>query len=87
MSITEIAIKRPLLIIVIFFTLILFGFISYKSLNYNLLPKFEANVITISTIYPGAAADEVETSITKKEEDAVSALEVNYIFLGTKKRW
>jgi len=80
MSITEIAIKRPLLIIVIFFTLILFGFISYKSLNYNLLPKFEANVITISTIYPGAAADEVETSITKKEEDAVSALEgLDYI--------
>jgi HAE1 family hydrophobic/amphiphilic exporter-1 len=75
MSITEIAIKRPLLITVIFFTLILFGIISYKSLNYNLLPKFESNVISITTIYPGAAADEVETTVTKKVEDAVSSIE------------
>ena len=41
MSITELSIKRPLLITVIFVTLILFGWISYKSLDYNLLPKFE----------------------------------------------
>lgn len=75
MSITEISIKRPLLILVIFFTLILFGFISYKSLNYNLLPKFEANVLSVSTTYRGASADEVQSSITKLVEDAISSIE------------
>ena len=75
MSVTEIAIKRPLLIIVIFFTLILFGVISYNSLNYNLLPKFEANVISVSTVYRGASADEVQSSITKPIEDAISSVE------------
>ena len=75
MSITEIAIKRPLLILVIFFTLILFGFISYKSLNYNLLPKFEASVLSVSTTYRGASADEVQSSVTKPIEDAVSSIE------------
>lgn len=75
MSLTEIAIKRPLLILVIFFTLILFGFISYKSLNYNLLPKFEANVLSVSTAYRGASADEVQSSITKPIEDAISSIE------------
>jgi HAE1 family hydrophobic/amphiphilic exporter-1 len=75
MSLTEIAIKRPLLILVIFFTLILFGFISYKSLNYNLLPKFEANVLSVSTVYRGASADEVQSSITKPVEDAISSIE------------
>lgn len=75
MSITEVAIKRPLLITVIFTVLILFGFISYRSLNYNLLPKFEANVISIVTVYPGAAPDEVESTVTKKIEDAVSSME------------
>src|SRR5215216_6211601 len=75
MSITEIAIKRPLLITVIFVTLILFGFISYNSLNYNLLPKFEANVISVITVYRGASADEVESSITKPVEDAISSIE------------
>jgi HAE1 family hydrophobic/amphiphilic exporter-1 len=44
-------------------------------LNINLLPKFETNVITIATIYPGASASEVETSVTKKIEDAVSSIE------------
>lgn len=75
MSITEISVKRPLLIIVIFFTLILFGFISYKSLNYNLLPKFEANVLSVSTTYRGASADEVQSTITKPVEDAISSIE------------
>lgn len=75
MSITEISIKRPLLILVIFFTLILFGFISYKSLNYNLLPKFEANVLSVITTYRGASADEVQSSITKPVEDAISSIE------------
>lgn len=75
MSITEISIKRPLLITVIFVTLILFGFISYNSLNYNLLPKFEASVISVTTIYKGASADEVESSVTKPIEDAISSIE------------
>ncbi len=75
MSVTEIAIKRPLLITVIFVTLILFGFISYNSLNYNLLPKFEASVISVTTIYRGAGADEVESSITKPIEDVISSIE------------
>src|SRR6218665_2965032 len=75
MSITELSIKRPLLITVIFVTLILFGFISYKTLNYNLLPKFETNVIMVQTTYRGAASDEVESSVTKPLEDAVSSIE------------
>lgn len=75
MSITEIAIKRPLLITVVFVTLILFGFISYKGLNYNLLPKFEANVLAVVTTYRGASAEEVQSSVTKPLEDAVSSIE------------
>lgn len=75
MSITEVAIKRPLLITVIFVTLILFGFVSYKHLNYNLLPKFEANVLMVQTTYRGASPEEVQNTLTKPIEDAVSAIE------------
>ncbi|WP_347158857.1 efflux RND transporter permease subunit [Pontibacter chitinilyticus] len=75
MSITELSIKRPALIIVIFTVLGILGLISYSQLSYNLLPKFDAPVMTIATIYPGAAAGEVETSVTKKVEDALSSLE------------
>ncbi len=75
MSITELSIKRPLLITVIFVTLILFGIIGYKSLSLNLLPKFTVNSITVSTTYTGASPEEVLTSVTKPLEDALSSVE------------
>jgi HAE1 family hydrophobic/amphiphilic exporter-1 len=75
MSISEIAIKRPLLIVVIFTILILFGVQSYFKLNYNLLPNMEVKSVSINALYPGASALEVETNVTKKLEDALSSLE------------
>lgn len=75
MTLTEVAIKRPLFITVVFASLVLFGLISFNQLNYNLLPKFEADVVTILTIYRGATAEEVQNTVTKKIEDAVSAVE------------
>lgn len=75
MSLTGIAIKRPLLLIVIFTVLILFGLQSYFSLNYNLLPKMDRPTVSVSTLYPGASALEVQTTVTKKLEDAFSAVE------------
>ncbi|RYC71328.1 MULTISPECIES: efflux RND transporter permease subunit [Spirosoma] len=75
MSVSEIAVKRPLLVTTIFTVLILFGALSYQQLSYNLLPKFEANVISVVTTYRGASADEVETNVTKRIEEALSALE------------
>lgn len=75
MKITEISIKRPTIVVVIFTILTLLGIMSYKSLNYELLPKFSSPIVTISTIYPGASPKEVESTITKKIEDAVASME------------
>jgi len=75
MSITELAIKRPTLIVVIFTVLSIVGIICYQRLNYNLFPKFELPVISIVTTYPGASPGVIETSVTKPLEDAVATLE------------
>ena len=75
MSITEIAIKRPSLVIVFFAVLSVLGAISFSNLSYELIPKFDAPVIFISTVYPGASPAEVENNVTKKIEDAVSSME------------
>jgi HAE1 family hydrophobic/amphiphilic exporter-1 len=75
MSITELAIKRPTLIVVIFAVLSFLGVISYFSLNYELFPKYSQPVLVIVTPYPGASPSEVENSVTKKVEDAISSLE------------
>jgi HAE1 family hydrophobic/amphiphilic exporter-1 len=65
MKIAEISIKQPTLIIVLFTILTLGGLYSYSSLSYELIPKFEMNVITISTVYPGASPGEIENTVTK----------------------
>jgi len=75
MNIAEISIKRPTLIVVIFAVLTFLGVVSYFSLNYELLPKYSEPVLVIVTSYPGASPGEVENSVTKKIEDAVSSIE------------
>ncbi|MDO4763689.1 MAG: efflux RND transporter permease subunit [Flavobacteriaceae bacterium] len=75
MKLAEISIKRPSIIIVLFSILTLGGILAYKQLSYELIPKMETNTISIQTIYPGASPAEVENTITKKIEDAVSTLE------------
>lgn len=75
MQITKLSIQRSTMVVVIFTVLTLMGLFSYSQLSYELLPKMEANVVTIVTVYPGAAPSEVETSVTKKVEDAVASLE------------
>lgn len=75
MKIAEISIKRPSLVMVMFIILTLGGLLSYSFLSYELIPKFEVNVLTVQTIYPGASPSEVENTVTKDIEDAVSSLE------------
>jgi HAE1 family hydrophobic/amphiphilic exporter-1 len=75
MKIAELSIKRPTLVLVLFIMLILGGILSYKSLNYELLPKFSPSVVSVTTIYPGASPSEVENTVSKKIEDAVSSME------------
>lgn len=80
MNITEISIKRPSLIIVLFSVLTLLGFIGYKNLSYELMPDFNQPVVVIKTMYPGAEPNEVETSVSRKIEDGLSNLEgVDYL--------
>ncbi|MEY3085728.1 MAG: hypothetical protein RL037_1908 [Bacteroidota bacterium] len=75
MTLTEISIKRPSLIIVIFTILIGGGLISYNKLSYELLPDFSPPVLTVTTVYPGASPSTVENQVSKPLEDALSGLE------------
>ncbi len=74
MNISELSVKRPTLIVVIFIALTFLGLMGLRSLNYELLPKFDAPIFTVVTPYPGAAPTEVENSVSKKIEEAVAGL-------------
>ena len=75
MTITELSIKRPSFIIVIFTILIGGGLISYNQLSYELLPDFSPPILTVTTTYPGASPATVENQVSKQLEDALSGLE------------
>jgi len=74
MNISELSVKRPTLVVVIFTILVFLGYMSFKSLNYELLPNFQSPVFTVVTVYPGASPTEVENSVSKRIEDAISSL-------------
>lgn len=75
MTLTELAIKRPSLIVVIFSVLGVLGLFSYSQLKYELLPKMSWPTVTISTVYPGASPTEVQNSVSKLIEEAVSGID------------
>jgi HAE1 family hydrophobic/amphiphilic exporter-1 len=75
MTITEIAIKRPTLIVVVFLALGLLGVFGYFQLRYELLPKVSPPFVVVTIVYPGASPSEVESSVTKPVEDVVASVE------------
>jgi HAE1 family hydrophobic/amphiphilic exporter-1 len=75
MTITELSIKRPIFIIVVFMVLALMGIFGYSQLKYELVPNIEIPNIFIITQYTGAAANEVESTVTRKIEDGVATLD------------
>ncbi len=75
MQIAKISIQRSTIVVVLFTILTLLGIFSYMQMSYELLPKFSPNVLTVTTVYPGAAPSEVENAVTQKVEDAIASLE------------
>ncbi len=75
MKITELSIKRPAYVIVLFLLLTVLGYLSYRGLGAELMPKFTPPVLNVQIVYPGASPAEVENSLTRKAEDALSGME------------
>ncbi len=75
MTLTELSVKRPTFVVVIFLILAIFGLIAANKIGYELFPKFDVPLLNINTVYPGATPEEVESELTRKLEDKVSSLE------------
>ncbi|MDY0200932.1 MAG: efflux RND transporter permease subunit, partial [Tenuifilaceae bacterium] len=75
MKISEISIKRPTYVIVFFAVLTILGYLGFRNLSAELMPKFTPPMINVQVVYPGASPLEVENSLTRKLEDALSSME------------
>lgn len=74
MGLTKTAITRPVFILMVMLAAVLMGFIGYNTMRVELNPDVSFGVVTVTTIYPGAGPDEVNTLISKKVEEAVTGL-------------
>ena len=74
MELTKTAIQRPVLVLMAMFAVFLLGFIAYRSMRVELNPDVSFGVATVTTVYPGAGPEEVNTLVSKKLEDAVSGI-------------
>lgn len=74
MNIPKLSISQPVLITMLMSALVVVGLLAYTHLPLDLLPDVSFPIVAVSTVYPGASADDVETSITKPIEEAISSL-------------
>ena len=74
MKITELSIRRPIYVIVLFLVIGILGFLGFLSMKAELMPKFTPPSLNVQVIYPGASPSEVENSLTVKLEDALSSM-------------
>ena len=74
MNLTEISIRRPLTVLMVFLGVILFGFISVTNLPVNLFPDVTFPMMFIMTSYPGAGPAEIETQITDPLEQSLGTV-------------
>ncbi|HCI55908.1 MAG TPA: acriflavin resistance protein, partial [Bacteroidales bacterium] len=74
MSLSSLSIERPVLITVVAIVIVLFGFVGLTFLGVREFPSVDPAVISVSTSYPGANSDVIETQITEPLEQSINGI-------------
>jgi multidrug efflux pump len=74
LRISQICIDRPVLASVMSIVIVLFGAIALSRLPNRELPDIDPPEVSITTVFPGAAPEVVETSVTDVLEDQVNGI-------------
>src|SRR4051794_30848110 len=67
-------VKRPVFATVLILSLSVIGVFSFTRLGVDRFPKIDFPTITVTTVQPGAAPEQIETEITDKIEEAVNTI-------------
>ena len=80
MWLTSTAIRRPLFMLMVICALLVVGLVSWTKLGVDLLPALDFPIVVVTTVYPGASPEAVDTLITRPVEDAVATIpDIDYI--------
>jgi HAE1 family hydrophobic/amphiphilic exporter-1 len=70
----HLAVTRPVLTSMLVAVCVFLGGFSYLAIALDLFPGVDFPFITVTTVYPGAGPEEVETEITEPIEDVISTI-------------
>ena len=71
---SKFSVKKPYTVVVGVIIVIILGVVSYVNTGVDLLPAMNLPYIAVVTIYPGAAPEEIEKTVTKPVEEGLSAI-------------
>ena len=74
MTLSDVAIRRPVFTGMMSLTLVVLGVLGYRRLGTDLYPDVSFPFVTITTAYPGASPEDIEQTVTRPVEDAVSSI-------------
>ena len=74
MSLSDVAIKRPVFTSMMALCLIVLGIMGVTRLGTDLFPDVTFPVVMVTTIYKGAGPGEIETQVTKPLEDSIAGI-------------
>jgi HAE1 family hydrophobic/amphiphilic exporter-1 len=74
MILSDVSVKRPVFAIMMTAALVVLGAVSYEDLGLDLMPRTDSPVVSVNANLPGASAEEVETQLTKRIEEAVNTI-------------
>jgi multidrug efflux pump len=74
MNISELSLRRPVLATVLNIAIVLFGVIGFTFLGIRDYPAIDPPNVSVSTSYPGANAEIVESQITEPLEKAINGI-------------
>src|SRR5882672_4348505 len=75
MILSRVSIQRPILAMMMNLVLVLFGVIGLSRLPVRELPDIDPPIVSVTTVYPGANAQVVETEVTERLEEQINNIE------------
>lgn len=75
MTLSDLSIKRPVMATVFAITIVLFGVVGFFTLGIREYPSVDPPVVTVSTSYPGANAEIIESQITEPLEESINSID------------
>ena len=75
MTLSDIAVRRPVLAFVLSALIVVFGVLGLRDLPLRELPDVDRPIVSVEAEYPGANAEVVENRVTQIIEDALSGIE------------